>query len=282
MKNTVYADLDTMVFEGRELDYGAYQMRSRYNRILSRSVMIAFLLFLSITGLPKVVQWMSPKGPNFTEMMVPFPEMDEVPDLQPREEKVEEPPLPPETRPEPRQPVATIEFRIVEPAPEDQADDDASMLDQDEVLDADTMQIGFNNQDGIGTDGMGDIDWDGLIGPGTGTGGPIELTGEDEDPGVGDFFAGEEPRPINIEGIRDLIGYPPRAVEAEIEGKVTVRVLVDKTGKYKEHVVLKDPHPILTKAVERELKGLVFTPGIQNNKPVKVWVTIPFQFTLNH
>ena len=59
-----------------------------------------------------------------------------------------------------------------------------------------------------------------------------------------------------------------------------VRVLVDKTGKYKKHVVLKDPHPILTKAVEKKLNMLQFTPGIQGGQPIKVWVTIPFDFKL--
>ncbi len=59
-----------------------------------------------------------------------------------------------------------------------------------------------------------------------------------------------------------------------------MRVLVDKTGKYKKHVVLKDPHPILTKAVEKKLGKLQFTPGIQGGQPIKVWVTIPFDFKL--
>ena len=70
------------------------------------------------------------------------------------------------------------------------------------------------------------------------------------------------------------------AKEAEIEGKVIVRVQVDKEGKYVKHLVIKDPHPILTKAVTDKINMLSFTPGIQAGKPIKVWVTIPFDFKL--
>jgi len=51
-------------------------------------------------------------------------------------------------------------------------------------------------------------------------------------------------------------------------------------GVFVKHVVLKSPHKILTEAVEKELPNLEFTPGIHAGKPIKVWVTIPFDFRL--
>ena len=60
MKTPIYADLDKIVFEGRPQEYGAYQMRKRYNRYLTRAMLLAFLLFISITALPKMISWVSP------------------------------------------------------------------------------------------------------------------------------------------------------------------------------------------------------------------------------
>ena len=83
-----------------------------------------------------------------------------------------------------------------------------------------------------------------------------------------------------MDDIKKLIGYPPMAKEAEIEGKVILRVQVNKNGNYVKHIKIKDPHPLLTKAVEDQIHNLKFTPGVQAGKPIKVWVTIPFDFKL--
>ncbi len=104
---------------------------------------------------------------------------------------------------------------------------------------------------------------------------------EEKDPDPMAYVVVEkEPQPINIDEIKKRIGHPPAAKEAGIQGKVIVRVLVGKNGKYERHIVIKSPHKILTEAVEKELPNLEFTPGIQAGKPIKVWVTIPFDFQL--
>ena len=132
--------------------------------------------------------------------------------------------------------------------------------------------------EGVADDGTGEPDWDAF---GDGDGEPQEVQPVNDDPDPYAFvIAEEQPKAVNMDEIKKLIGYPTMAREAEIEGKVTVRVLVDKTGRYKKHIVLKDPHPILTKAVEKKLNKLQFTPGIQGGNPIKVWVTIPFDFKL--
>lgn len=279
MKHTIYADLDTMVFEGREKNYGAFQMRNKSNRILSRAMMIAMLLFLSLTGLPKVIKWIIPANVTAPEDVVSDAMIDvELPPLA-REDKVEEPPLPPEiekAKPEPPAAVKTIVFSVIEPS--DTEDPDATILDMDSAL-VDTVLLGNTAVDGKGTDGT-DIPWDDLLPKNGGGDGPLE-TKVLPDPKHTDFFVGEEPRPVNMEEFKKSVGYPAMAVEATIEGKVIVRVLVDELGQYKKHIVLKDPHPILTSAVSKKLNTLRFTPGIQGNQPVKVWITIPVDFVLN-
>lgn len=278
--NVVEADLDDIVFEGRNQSYGAYTMRKKYNRLLTRAALIAFLLFIFVTGLPKVVEWLKPEGIEEPADLVVIPvemELEDLPPPKEREEDLEPPPPPPPVKTPPPAARAQIEFKVIEPAPEEEVDPEETIKDMDELIDADTAMIGSNDVEGIADDGTGEPDWDGL---GEGDE-PVEIAAPEEDPDPNAFIiAEEEPRPVNMDDIRKLIGYPPMAKEAEIEGKVIVRVLVDKTGKYKKHIVLKDPHPILTKAVETKLTKLQFTPGIQAGKPIKVWVTIPFDFKL--
>jgi hypothetical protein len=92
----------------------------------------------------------------------------------------------------------------------------------------------------------------------------------------------KEPIPMNLDSVKGLIDYPWITIEAEIDGIVVVRVLVDESGKYLKHIHIKDPHPILSRAVLDKLHLLSFTPGMQGNKPVKVWITIPFEFKITY
>ncbi len=278
---TILADLDDIVFTGRNKDYGSYKMRKDSNRLLLRAALIAFLVFLFSTGLPKVISWLSYGNDDGVEeelVVIPIDmELEDLPPPEEREEEIEPPPPPPPVEAPPPAAVAQIEFAVIEPAPEEEADT-TEVREMDELLEADTAMIGNRDVEGVADDGTGDPNWDNF---GTGDGEPQEVVVVDEDPDPSAFvIVEEEPRPVNMDNIKKAIGYPAMAKEAEIEGKVIVRVLVDKTGKYKKHVVLKDPHPILTKAVEKKLNMLQFTPGIQGGQPIKVWVTIPFDFKL--
>ncbi len=88
------------------------------------------------------------------------------------------------------------------------------------------------------------------------------------------------PMAVNLDDLKRMIGYPVKAKEREIEGAVIVRVLVDQSGNFVKVIYLKDPHPILTKAIADRVNQLTFTPGIQYGKPVAAWITIRFDFRL--
>lgn len=264
----VYADLDEIVFEGREKEYGAYQLRKRYNRYLERAALIAFVLFLLFTGGFKAKDWI------FTEEL-PEEEFFDVTEVDltappPSLDEEEAPPPPPKVEAPP--PVkTTIEFRVPTPTPDDEVKEEQSIAEIDSV---EKFDPGLKSQEGDpNADPFANM---------TTEEGPAEISAPTEqEVGPSEFVALEkEPAPVNLNDIKQLIGYPPMAKEAEIEGKVTVRIQVDKNGRYVKHIVLKDPHPILTKAVTDKLPQLQFTPGIQAGKPIKVWVTIPFDFKL--
>lgn len=68
------------------------------------------------------------------------------------------------------------------------------------------------------------------------------------EPNPNDYIAvDKEAVVLNYEEVKKQIGYPEIAKEINLEGKVVIRILVDEKGKYVKSIVLKDPHPILTK-----------------------------------
>ena len=77
------------------------------------------------------------------------------------------------------------------------------------------------------------------------------------------------------------INYPPMAAENNVQGKVIVQFVVDKTGKVGEVKVIRAVDKDLDHEAIRVCQSLPkFTPGRQNGRPVSVWYTLPIQFKL--
>ncbi|HCL29184.1 MAG TPA: energy transducer TonB [Candidatus Latescibacteria bacterium] len=87
-----------------------------------------------------------------------------------------------------------------------------------------------------------------------------------------------EKQPVPVKDPQPI--YPEIARKAGITGTVTVQVLVDKTGKVEAVQILKG-NEVFHEAVKKAAWQWTFTPAIQNDKPVKVWVALPFRFQLN-
>ena len=77
------------------------------------------------------------------------------------------------------------------------------------------------------------------------------------------------------------INYPPMAAENNIQGRVVVQFVVDKTGKVGEVKIARSVDKELDNEAVRVCKSLPkFTPGRQNGQPVAVWYTLPVTFKL--
>ena len=111
----------------------------------------------------------------------------------------------------------------------------------------------------------------------TGGGGDsLVVTTNTGGPSPDDFVAvEEEPRLLRIEPPN----YPPLAREAGVEGTVVVRALVGKDGKVKKTILISG-NPMLADAAMDCGKTAVFTPAMQQKKPVEVWVQLPIEFSL--
>lgn len=87
------------------------------------------------------------------------------------------------------------------------------------------------------------------------------------------------PECINLGQIKGSLEYPELAREIGLEGRVTAKVLVGPDGNVIKVGSLTGPD-LFYDEVRDKAKNLQFTPGLQSNKPVKVWVTVPFSFKL--
>lgn len=73
--------------------------------------------------------------------------------------------------------------------------------------------------------------------------------------------------------------YPEVARKAGIQGAVIVKVLIGTQGQVEEATVLRGKE-ILQRAALEAIYQYQFSPAKQNDKPVKVWLTMPIRFQL--
>ncbi len=74
--------------------------------------------------------------------------------------------------------------------------------------------------------------------------------------------------------------YPEIAKRAGITGKVFVKVLVDKEGRARKALVVKSDSELFNQnAIDAAMKS-AFTPALQNQRPIAVWIVLPYKFTL--
>ena len=81
--------------------------------------------------------------------------------------------------------------------------------------------------------------------------------------------------------LRVNVKYPPSAVKRNVQGKVVMQFVVDKTGKVTEIKVAKSVDKALDAEAIRVCKLLPdFYPALENGEPVSVWFTLPITFKL--
>jgi periplasmic protein TonB len=79
---------------------------------------------------------------------------------------------------------------------------------------------------------------------------------------------------------RVVPAYPELALRAGMNGKVWVKIRLDREGRPVRSEVIRGDEVFQQAALEAAM-GFVFTPAIMNGRPVPVWVSIPFTFTIS-
>ena len=82
--------------------------------------------------------------------------------------------------------------------------------------------------------------------------------------------------------ISENLEYPQHAIDGQIEGRVVVQFVVDKTGKVGNIQVVRSIDKLLDQAAIDVVRALpAWKPGMQNGQPVNVRYTWPVSFKLS-
>lgn len=271
VQNGSQPDALDILFEYRNKNYGAYQLRRSYPRYLARALGMGFLLILFGLVLPNLLSAVTKVFPA-TEAESPTLVLGTPP---PAPEKVIVPP-PPAATPPPRQmqrlvpPVVTIDAL----APDDDVIPIADLAES-------KAEIGIRDQDGDTNAPPSDEPDPSVFGP------IVEYTPTPEDNNVYEFvdvnkmpsFPGGERELLTF--LAKNIVYPSIARENNIQGIVALSFVVNKDGSISDVTALKDIGGGCTKEAMRVVQMMPrWSPGEANGHAVKVRFVLPVRFQL--
>lgn len=91
----------------------------------------------------------------------------------------------------------------------------------------------------------------------------------------------EVPVCLNLAEVKRSMVYPEQAKIDKIEGRVVIKLLVNENGDVEKTGMITGPEVFYEEVRKGGIK-LKFSPGKVNDWPVKVWVSVPFQFQLSN
>jgi protein TonB len=220
---------------------GAADLKANAQRMLRKALIVSASIHLSIIGIYLLTQVWKPKDEvEYTGRVIRMQTMPPPPPLS-------DAPPPPVI---PNQPIVKPTIGMPVPVADALAPEQTIMTQQ---------EIAAINQP--------------IAGSGSGRD-SLVIASSDDMPSEGEFvYYEDEPTPVT----RVEPAYPEFAREAQIQGKVTLHVLVGKDGKVKNVKVIKGVTGLNEAAVDA-IKKWVFKPALSNNKPVAVWVEVPMDF----
>lgn len=269
-----------IIFEGRNKDYGAYELRStsvaRHNKSVLYTLLGAALivgLALSFVAVQNFIAERSITDAGEQEEVLVEMATDE-PEQEPEQQKLEQPE--PEKLPEEvLNSVKVTELKIVE---DEKVKKEDEIKAQDELKETTTAFGSSDNDKGTDDRNITETKKEEVI---------VEKKEEKkEEPEK--IFTSVEQNPefpggqaALLKYLNSHIQYPPQAAENGKEGKVVVQFVVEKDGHVGEVKVVRSVDKDLDREAVRVCKSLPkFTPGRQNGQPVRVWFTLPVTFKL--
>jgi len=234
------ADVLDIIFEGRNKEYGAYQLRKTYNRRLTMALAImgGVILFIFLAYL---VSNAMGSDNNNKKVIVQDVQLQEVK----QEEKKEPPPPPPPPKPEPPK----VEITKFTP-PKIVKDEEVKEEEKPpEVEKLEETKIGTINQEGEKDNGI-------VAPPVSDEGkGVIEAPKKDETDYDKTFtkveIESEYPGGASAwqRYLNKSLRYPQDAIDNEIQGTVVVQFIVDKAGVVSEVEAISGPNELRDEAV---------------------------------
>jgi protein TonB len=243
---------DEIIFENRNKEYGAYDLRKRYKSVVGFSILgaLAFCAVLVILSffLPKEGAASSGPGVIVIAQMDNFnPEVIKQPEIKPPAEPVK---TPQNIVPE----VVTDTFGLT-----------TFILSTDEIVETTT--------DGNVNDTLVYVEQPEEIVPVE----PKIFIVVEEMP---EFPGGKQ---ALLEYIQKNTVYPAEALNNNIQGRVILKFVVNTDGSVDRIEVLKGIDPLLDQEAVRVISTLPkFKPGRQSGVPVQVWYSVPVLFQIHN
>lgn len=266
------ADVLDILFEGRNKEYGAYELRRTYNRRLTVSITVMLsascMLFIgfAFAGKKTAVDPVFAKDIELTAVKTP--------------EKAKEPVVivPPKRQAAPPVQVQTIRNTTIRVVADDQVREDEK---PHEIKDMENVKIGtMNNDQGMSGDLV-------VAPPGDGVEkGVIELPKKDDEDANGPLvkveIESEYPGgPTAWKRFLDRnLRFPQEALDNEVQGFVVVKFIVDREGNVSDVEAISGPQELRAEAIRVIKKSGKWTPAVQNGHHVKSYKRQPIGFQI--
>ncbi len=264
------ADILDIIFDGRNKEYGAYELRKSYSKRLTTALAgMAALLLLVFIGY--FVADKIAANSKKEAMVVKDVQLEEIK----QEEKKNEPPPPP---PPPKQEPPKVEMAKFTPpkiVKDEEVKEEEKPPEQDKLEDT---KIGTVNQEGIKDEG--------IVAPVDNGKGVVEAPKKEEEDWDKTFTKVEIESDYPggqgawIRYLNKTLVYPQDAQDNEIQGTVVVQFIVDKEGNVSDVEAISGPNELRGEAARVIKKSGKWTPAVQNGRQVKSYKKQPITFRL--
>lgn len=265
------ADLLDIIFEGRNKEYGAYELRKTYNkRMIFALLVTAGIIAAAFISYILANSFDSDSAKE--AIVVQEVQLEEI-----KEEKNEPPPPPPPPKPPDPPKVEMAKFTPPKIVKDEEVKEDEKPPEVEKLEDT---KIGTINQEG-----EKDL---GIIAP------PVDDAGKGvvEAPKKVEEDWDKTFTKVEIESqypggaaawqryLIKTLRYPQEAQDNEIQGAVVVQFIVDKEGTVSSVEAISGPQELRGEAVRVIQKSGKWTPAVQNGRQVKSYKKQPIVFRL--
>lgn len=266
------ADFLDILFEGRNKEYGAYDLRKTYNKRLSIALISTAAACILLFGGYILANSLN-KGDDKKEMVVQDVQLEEIK----QEERKEEPPPPPPPKPPEPPKVEMAKFTPPKIVKDEEVKEEEK---PPEVEKLEETKIGTQNQEGVKDEG--------IVAP------PVEDAGKGvvEAPKKVEEDWDKTFTKVEIESeypggaaawqryLNKTLRYPQEAIDNEVQGTVVIQFIVDKEGMVSDVEAISGPQELRDEAIRVIKKSGKWTPAVQNGRQVKSYKKQPIVFRL--
>jgi protein TonB len=266
------ADVLDIIFEGRNKEYGAYQLRKTYNKRLTIALISMAALCVLMFGGYFLSNALG-NDDTVKKLNAQDVQLEEVK----QEEKREEPPPPPPPKPPDPPKVEMTKFTPPKIVKDEEVKEEEK---PPEVEKLEETKIAVVNQEGVKDEG--------IVAP------PVEDAGKGvvEAPKKVEEDWDKTFTKVEIESdypggaaawqryLNRNLRYPQEAIDNEIQGTIVVQFIVDKEGVVSDVEAISGPKELRDEAVRVIKKSGKWTPAVQNGRQVKSYKKQPIVFRL--